>query len=182
MRIIGNDKARFDSHFTCSKESGCWLWTAALDGHDYGHFWFRGEIMKAHRVSWVLHKGEIPEGKWVLHRCDTPRCVNPEHLFIGDRTANMQDMAAKGRQVFQVSPEKIARCEKSVKAKLTNDQTREIKRLLADGVSLSRLAKLYGVCKSTVSHIRTGRNWKYLDVMPRAEIEIEQIIEQGSLL
>ncbi len=80
--------------------SGCWLWTAAAAGNGYGYIGRgrAGEGMEyAHRVSWKIHKGPIPKGKQVLHRCDTPPCVNPDHLFLGDVSANMRDCVAKGR-------------------------------------------------------------------------------------
>ncbi len=162
MRIIGNDQARFDFYASPEALSGCWLWTGALDGHGYGHFWMDGEIMKAHRASWILHRGAIPDGKWLLHRCDNPACVNPIHLFLGDRTANMRDMAAKGRQVFQVSPERAARGSGVFGSRLEEGQVATIKRELARGVSLARIAREYGVCKATIGHIRSGKNWAHI--------------------
>lgn len=83
-------------------ESGCWLWTGATDEKGYGvmsvenDFALR-ETLRAHRVSWLAFKGDIPDGMSVLHRCDTPRCVHPEHLFVGFQAANMADMREKGR-------------------------------------------------------------------------------------
>jgi hypothetical protein len=71
----------------------CWLWTASLFVGGYGRF----GAQRAHRVSWELHHGEVPEGLFVLHRCDNPRCVNPGHLFLGTQTDNMRDMWAKRR-------------------------------------------------------------------------------------
>lgn len=177
MRIIGNDQARFDSYVAVQPSSGCWLWIGALDSHDYGHFWMRGEVMKAHRASWMLHKGEIPEGLWVLHRCDVPGCVNPEHLFLGDRTANMQDMAAKGRQVFQIAPEKVRRGERSIRAKLSDSQAVVILHRLSRGERGSDLAREYGVSKATISAMKVGRNWAHL-ANQRAEIEVEPMTAQ----
>lgn len=75
----------------------CWLWTGAEHGHGYGGISILGQSIPAHRVSWALAHGPVPPGKWVLHRCDTPRCVNPAHLFLGDHQGNMNDMATKGR-------------------------------------------------------------------------------------
>jgi hypothetical protein len=78
----------------------CWLWTAALTGNGYGVIRLDTHLprVQAHRASWMLSNGPIPDGLWVLHRCDTPRCVNPAHLFLGTRADNVQDMIAKGRQ------------------------------------------------------------------------------------
>lgn len=78
--------------------TGCWLWmgTANREG-GYGRARVNGVSVVAHRASWEFHIGPIPEGRQVLHRCDLPPCVNPGHLFLGDQTANMRDMVAKGR-------------------------------------------------------------------------------------
>lgn len=82
-------------HFT----EGCWLWTAATTNYGYGHIRLKGtEDVSAHRVSWMLAYGSIPEGMHVLHRCDVPACVRPTHLFLGTHADNMADMTAKGRQ------------------------------------------------------------------------------------
>jgi len=76
--------------------NGCWLWTGA-NNYKYGHFKLNNEIY-AHRASFILHKNEIPKGMLVLHKCDVPLCVNPEHLFLGTYSENMHDMVKKGRQ------------------------------------------------------------------------------------
>jgi hypothetical protein len=162
LTTIENDYSRFNLRVFPEPSCGCWLWAGASDGHGYGHFWFRKAIMKAHRVSWIFHHGEIPSGLWVLHHCDNPACVNPAHLFLGDRTANMRDMAAKGRQVFQVSPEKVARGSRAGQSKLNEEQVLKIKQALSNGNSLRNISLEYGVNKSTISHIRTGRNWSHL--------------------
>lgn len=78
------------------QSSGCWLWLAAKSRIGYGAFQALGES-KAHRVSFKLFNGEIPEGMSVLHKCDVRNCVNPEHLFLGTQKDNMQDCARKGR-------------------------------------------------------------------------------------
>jgi hypothetical protein len=91
-------RARFsDKHITA--ESGCWEWQAGKDKQGYGRFAIRPRNMAAHRASWLIHKGALPSGLQVLHRCDNPSCVNPEHLFLGTPTDNMRDCAAKGRIV-----------------------------------------------------------------------------------
>jgi hypothetical protein len=83
------------------KSNGCWEWTAYRDPDGYGRFGWarkrRSENILAHRVSWELHYGPIPEGLWICHHCDNPSCVRPDHLFLGDRSMNMKDCAAKGR-------------------------------------------------------------------------------------
>lgn len=86
-------------------ESGCWLWTGSVDGGGYGTIsTTRGYApAKAHRVSWEMRNGPIPAGMVICHTCDTPSCVNPDHLMAGTQADNMQDMSAKGR----INPESI---------------------------------------------------------------------------
>ena len=95
---------RFMSKILPEPNSGCWLWMAAVNFHGYGRFNMgkkRGGIMKSHRVAWEIYRGRIPEGLHVLHKCDIPACVNPDHLFLGTHTDNMQDMTLKGKN-FQL--------------------------------------------------------------------------------
>lgn len=78
--------------------NGCWNWIGTNDGHGYGYVTYEKKSMKAHRFSWMLHYNEHPRESWVLHKCDNPACVNPKHLFLGDRKANVADMVQKNRQ------------------------------------------------------------------------------------
>lgn len=92
--------AQFDAKVHAEPNTGCWLWVGWGHGHGYGGIRLAaGVIGRAHRVSYELHVGRIPRGFHVLHRCDQPACVNPEHLHLGDHAANMADMKAKGRAV-----------------------------------------------------------------------------------
>jgi hypothetical protein len=76
---------------------GCWVWSGATNRKGYGVYIFRGKYVGAHRVAWTLFRGPIPDGLFVLHRCDNPPCLNPDHLFLGTHNDNMIDMVLKGR-------------------------------------------------------------------------------------
>lgn len=97
------------------KTDTCWLWKRAGTTGGYGLGYFRlpgnsrGWNQTAHRVSWMLAYGEIPDGLWVLHRCNVRRCVRPDHLYLGTQIENMRQMSADGRQVFQQHPERAPR-------------------------------------------------------------------------
>jgi hypothetical protein len=77
--------------------TGCWLWTAAHDRDGYGSIYVDGKKEQAHRVAYALFVGPVPEGDWVLHRCDTPACVNPDHLYLGTNKQNVADRENRGR-------------------------------------------------------------------------------------
>lgn len=113
IELIGlteKDSTRFFKHV--GKRDGCWLWVGAIASNGYGVFRALGKTQRAHRVAYALAKGPIPDGLDVCHECDVRACVNPSHLFLGTRRDNILDMVAKGRQNFQVHPEKLARGDK----------------------------------------------------------------------
>ena len=89
---------RFAEKYTAIPIAGCWIWTAAAGR--YGAMARDGVHMDAHRVSWLIHRGQIPAGMRVCHRCDVCLCVNPNHLFLATAKENTQDMLAKGRHKY----------------------------------------------------------------------------------
>jgi hypothetical protein len=107
------DRADLQSTFwsRARKSDCCWIWTLTSGqtqlGNSYGTFPVDGVTRRAHRVAWTLAKGAIPAGMFVLHRCDEPRCVNPDHLFLGDQGANRTDMFLKGRGGRSQTPEAL---------------------------------------------------------------------------
>jgi hypothetical protein len=145
------------------KGPACWEWTGSLRGGSskgrrtrYGGF-TRGKVrVYAHRFAWELAHGPVPAGLWVLHHCDNPRCVRPDHLFLGDHHDNMRDMMAKGRHY---SP--ALRGEQHGQAKLSEAQVREI-RQLAGTMGMEQIARRYGVSGSIVALIIKRRRWTYL--------------------
>lgn len=145
-------KAHFESKFLPVPFTGCWIWGAGRAGCGYGQFQFKGRQIGAHRASWILYRGEIPAGAFVLHKCDVRCCVNPDHLFLGSNKDNVKDMISKGRQV-------VLRGEKHGCASISEKQAREI---LADTRRNYLLAAAFGLGTSQISKIKKGRQWKHL--------------------
>jgi hypothetical protein len=134
----------------------CWEWNAAADGLGYGRWWFRDAVRLSHRVAWEITHGPIPDGLCVLHRCDNPKCVRPDHLFLGTQGDNIRDMHAKKRA-------KPARGELSSRAKLTSEQVRDIwARYTGKHGEQTKLAKEYGVSSHQISMIVGGKSWLHL--------------------
>lgn len=138
-------------------ETLCWIWMRSRQPSGYGSIRWRGESTHAHRVSWELHKGLIPAGLHVLHKCDDRACVNPAHLFLGTHVDNMRDMARKGRAV----PSSI-RGERHYAVKLTDAQVLALRGEHAAGVDCGTLGRKYGVTQRTAWAMAHGHKRSYL--------------------
>jgi len=88
---------RFSNKVSKDESTGCHEWQSTLSYRGYGKFWFDNKQVPAHRVSYLLYVGEIPEGAWVLHKCDNRKCVNPSHLYLGDAVQNAKDRSDRAR-------------------------------------------------------------------------------------
>jgi len=150
-------ECRFWKHVDKLTETGCWHWTAALV-RGYGktsvHIDGRKRQVFAHRVAWELTRGKIPDGLLALHRCDNPRCVNPDHLFLGTHKDNVADMHSKLRGQHG---------ERHWKSKLSEDQVREIRRRFSSGEPKRGLARAFGMDKSTIKGIVERLLWRHVD-------------------
>jgi hypothetical protein len=133
-----------------NKTDTCWLWTGAkVSDKGYGtiSYGVYHRQMLAHRVSWMLHFGDIPEGMLVCHTCDTPGCVRPDHLFLGTGSDNLRDQTIKGRRQ---------------NAKLTIDKARDIRSRYANGeTDMAALAAEYNVSHACIWSVVTNRSWRY---------------------
>lgn len=133
----------------------CWLWTAGVRGDGYGAFQVEStRQISAHRYSYTLAHGEIPNGLVVMHSCDVPLCVNPEHLSLGTNSENSADAARKGRRLPG---------SQNHQAKLTEKQVLQLRaQYAAGGVTHKQLAADYGISAALVSFILTRKAWKHI--------------------
>jgi len=125
------------------KESGCHEWISTFHRDGYGKFYFRSKQEQAHRVAYKLFVSEIPSKLWVLHKCDNRKCVNPNHLFLGDCILNVRDMDKKRRR--------------GTRCTLTKEQADGVLNLLNEGYSQQTIANCLGIHQTTVSRIKLGK-------------------------
>jgi hypothetical protein len=144
--------ARFWGKVDVGVENACWLWQGARGKRGYGNVKWRGKYWYAHRLSYFLEYGPIPEGKVVAHVCDTPLCVNPQHLFLGTHSENMNDMARKHRGKWDTHPELT---------KITRADAYAMREAYTAGLaSQKELQKQYGLSQSHTSAILNGIRWR----------------------
>lgn len=148
---------RFESKVAYEPLCGCHLWTGAVNKFGYGKLSVGGNKWEfAHRISYKLHKGEIPEDMCVLHTCDNPACVNPEHLYLGDYKQNANDRETRNRGNHAIGT-RHGRC------KLTPDKVREMRQTYnAHKFSFRQLGKIYGVDGKTAGDIVRNKLWQSL--------------------
>jgi hypothetical protein len=147
------------------RSGGCWLWMGDVMrktvGRDYGRFYLTpNRPVSAHRIAYELSKGKLMPGQVVMHRCDTPRCVRPDHLQAGTQQENMRDAAEKSRTFNPIG-------EGSPSAKLSDEIVREMRRRYrAGGITQKQLAAEYGLQGSQpyVSRILSGKAWGHVTV------------------
>jgi len=162
-----HDIRSFEERFwdKVQKTKSCWLWTGHRNRNGYGcgirnHY----KRILAHRASWIINCGEIPNGKLVLHKCDNPPCVNPEHLFIGTYRDNNIDMYKKGR-----GTQGAKQGSKNINSKLTEEDVKFIKnnwqksnRWNKPQNSIDNLAKRFNVSKHTIRNIIYNNSWNHV--------------------
>lgn len=132
--------------------SGCWIWTAVILGNGYGQYQSRGRRISAHRASYAVFVGPVPDGLFVCHKCDVRSCVNPAHLFLGTPKENSADMVSKNRV-------RTPRGEANGHSKLTEN---DIVAIRSDDKTDRALAAKYGVSSSVVNEIRNRKAWSHI--------------------
>jgi len=144
--------ARYQSRI--HKTTSCWKWTGSKDMCGYGVIKFHQKSLKAHRVAYEIATGRSPESLCVLHKCDNPACVNPDHLFLGTPGDNARDRSQKGRAGD-------IRGEKNGRAKLSVEQVAEIRRLYQETrISKVKLGKRFGVSDTQIGFIVRNKEWR----------------------
>lgn len=146
-RTYPEEEKRFWTKVSKRGDQQCWNWIASLDTEGYGNFKSKNKKAnnKAHRMSYLLHFGDISKGLHVLHKCDNPRCVNPSHLFLGTHQDNMRDMVEKGRITTR---------------KYTSDLVRRAAELFSLKRSVREVHNETGISLGCLYAIRNGRSWK----------------------
>lgn len=148
-------KVNKDGPTQAHMDTPCWVWTASRIGKGYGQF--RAAIGGgfAHRYSWECANGPLPEGMIVLHRCDNPLCIRPDHLLAGSYQDNYDDMVNKGRR-------RQCHGERHQSAKLTEDMVQAIRAARRQGASVTTLAATYGVGETTIRNAAAGITWSHM--------------------
>lgn len=156
---------RFWEKVDKSGPNGCWNWTASTVFFGYGEIGIGGKKKKrAHRLSWELHNGKIPADRWVLHKCNNPACVNPDHLYLGTPKDNMQDKKRAGRQNLWGRKVPGVQGEKNHNAQLTEAKVRQLREeYKKEGVTFSDLERKYGFNHETIRRAVIGQTWKYIE-------------------
>ena len=141
------------------KTDGCWIWTGGKLADGYGHMQISKSQHRVHRYSWELAHGPIPNGLQVLHHCDNPSCVRPDHLFLGTNADNQRDKYEKGRSKFPP----VLRGSDAIGAKLTEGKALLVRAMYASGQYRHKeLAALFGVSNSATEHVVRRRTWRHV--------------------
>lgn len=168
------------------KSNECWEWSGGIYGSNgYGRMWDGERAVGAHRVSYTIHHGPIAGGLFVLHHCDNPRCVRPEHLYTGTNQDNINDRSRRGRGCVgdahwsRKDPERarasalraskaaqergVGRGTHNVRARLDEAKVRKIRELYADGFSQGAIAAHIGVAQNTISAVLLRKTWAHVE-------------------
>jgi HNH endonuclease len=137
--------------------TACWDWTGSKNSFGYGHIQVNHRLVPAHRFSYELHYGPIPNGLFVCHHCDNPPCTNPLHLFLGNASDNSKDAADKGRLI---PPHHVGSAHPQ--AKLTDRDVLEIRRRAGDGENPLDIARDFDVHFGTIYRVINRATWTHI--------------------
>jgi hypothetical protein len=145
-------KERLEKYSIPEPNSGCYLWVGRYSRDGYGQVYYKGTQARAHRVAYLEHKEDIPEGTQVCHACDVPICINPSHLFLGTHKVNHEDCTRKGRRPYG---------DRAGSRKLSSRDIPKIKKLWNKGFYQQEIADMYGVHQTAISRILLGKTWSH---------------------
>lgn len=156
LYITKSDIARFHKKYEIDNETGCWNWTAGLFKSGYSQFYFP-PIQRGHQFSYLVYNGnEIKNNEVICHKCDNPKCVNPDHLFLGTAYDNMHDMIQKGRKKVGLD---------SGKSILTEFDVINIRKKFNSGnFTVMELSRIYKVSWTNIKKIVSNNTWKHIEV------------------
>lgn len=159
------------------KKDKCWEWKGTINTMGYGEMCVQGRIQRAHRLSYILFKGEIPKGIFVCHICDNPKCINPDHLWLGTAKQNNEDCLRKGRWKGRTGiklslehkkklsgPKKswFKNGEKHPRSKLKELDIKEIRNMLNEDFTYQEIADKFGLSQSSLADIKFRRTWSHI--------------------
>lgn len=167
----------------------CWIWAGAKNSDGYGSFKLNGRAEKSHRIAYILKHGSIPNGMHVLHRCDTPACCNPDHLFLGTHQDNIKDMDSKGRRGVAVGdrngrrlhPERwhVPWGDGHSNTKLSEADLVTVREMLSVGIAQKNIAERFNVSESLICQIAKGKA-RNINQVTAVEIRIKKAVDDGS--
>lgn len=144
---------RFYDKVMPEPNTGCWLWLSTTNWKGYGQFWINGKYQMAHRISYLWNVADIPDGLLVLHTCDNPSCVNPDHLRVGTNQDNMTDRNKKNRQ---------AKGNFHGNRKLIDEDIISIRSMIDSKIPLRQIANAFGVTRRNINDIKNKAIWNHI--------------------
>ena len=154
------EKSYWDFWINAEKVGNCWDWKRSRKTSGYGNYYRDGKVWSAHHFAYTIAKGPIPKDSWILHRCDNPPCVRPQHLYAGNAKDNAQDRKNRNRSASTVG-------SNNGRAKVNAEKVvMIIEKYLTGKYTQKELAIENGITPSAVHSIVKRRNWKHIEIQP----------------